>query len=125
MESLPKPVIVESYLETAYPPPLPALRLYWDPEMTGTAERSWFLPRHLTLKGPAPERFGLSIVRVAHDSYTVRLLWNDLYLNWTALTRVQLLTSALSPLLRVLGQDLWQLLNQPVQSEAAAVHKVA
>jgi hypothetical protein len=125
MESLPKPVVVESYVETAYPPPLPALRLYWDPEKTGTAERSWFLPRHLTLKGPAPERFGLSIVRGHGDSYSARLLWNDLYLHWTALTRVQLLTSALSPLLRVLGQDVWQLLNQPVPSDAPPIDKVA
>ena len=42
MVSLPKPAIVETYLETAYPPPLPVLRLHWDPETTGAAERSWF-----------------------------------------------------------------------------------
>ena len=125
MEFLPKPAILESYLESAYHPPVPALRLHWDPETTGTAERSWYLPRHLTLKGPAPERFGVSIVRVDFDSYDVRLLWVDMYLSWMGLTRVQLLTSALSPLLRILGRDLWQFLNQPVQSVVAPTSKVA
>jgi len=125
MVSLPKPAIVESYLEHAYEPPLPALRLRWDPDAAGMAERSWHLPEHLTLKSPAPERFGLSIVRVDTDAYTVRLLWNDMCLSWTRLTRVRLLTSALSPLLRVLGQDLWQLLNQPVQGVVAPTSKVA
>jgi hypothetical protein len=124
MEFLPKPAVVESYLANEYQPPLPALRLYWNPE-AGMAERSWYLPQHLTLKGPAPERFGLSVVRSDADSYTVRLLWNDIYLSWTGLMRVQLLTSALSPLLRVLGQDLWDLLNQPIQSAPAGRSKVA
>ena len=114
MESLPKPTIVESYLEHDCQPPLPVLRLQWDPDLLGMAERNWYFPRHMTLKGPAPERFGVAITRLATDSYSVRMLWNDMYMNWTGLTRVQLLTSALTPLLRVLDKDIWHFLNQPV-----------
>jgi hypothetical protein len=122
MEALPKPAILESYLDRASQPPMPAMHLRWETAQ-GTTERRWYLPRHLTLTGPAPERFGLTIVRRAADSYAVRMIWDDMNLNWTDLTRVQLLTSAITPILRALGQDLWQLLNQPI--EAGAVHPAA
>ena len=113
MESLPKPAILERYVETAYQSPMPAVVLRWE-TATGTTERRWYLPQHLILTGPAPERFGLTIIRHGADSYAVRLLWDDMNLNWNDLSRVQLLTSAFTPLLRALGQDLWQLLNQPI-----------
>jgi hypothetical protein len=104
---------------------LPALRLRWDADSAAMAERTWHLPKHLTLKGPPPVRFGLSLVREPGDAYAARLLWNEMCLSWTGLTRVQLLTSALSPLLRALGQDLWHVLNQPVESAAGHPTKVA
>ena len=46
----------------------------------------------------------------------MRVLWNRTYLSWTDLTRVQLLTSALAPLMGALGTDLWQLLAEPVRA---------
>lgn len=113
MEMLPKPAILDSYVESEFQPPMPALRLRWETTV-GTTERRWYLPCHLTLTGPAPERFGLTIVRRDVDSYAVRILWDEMNLNWSGLSRVQLLTSALTAILRALGQDLWQLLNQPV-----------
>jgi hypothetical protein len=115
MDTLPKAVVVESYLADEYQPAMQVLRLRWDPDSPGIMDRSWYLPQHVTLKGPAPERFGMTVTRSGTDSYMVRLAWNDMYLSWTRLTRVQLLTSALSAILRALGQDLWQLLNKPVQ----------
>ncbi len=118
MIALPAPAVVESYLDNSRQPPLQVWRLHWDPDTFGRAERCWYLPRHLTLKGQAPERFGLSLLRRDADSYAVHLLWNEMSLNWTNLTRVQLLTSALSPLSRALGLDLWQLLNQPQSTTA-------
>ncbi len=68
------------------------------------------------MKGPAPDRFGVTVHRVGADSYRVRLLWNSLCLSWEHVTRVQVMTSALAPILAALGTDLWHLLNQPVES---------
>ena len=97
-------------------PVFQAMVLRWDPNALGSAERLWYLPEDVCLTGPAPERFGVSIQRHDTDSYTVRVLWNRTYLSWTDLTRVQLLTSALAPLLGALGTDLWQLLAEPVRA---------
>ena len=125
MEYLPKPVVLECYWDNDQQPPLAALRLQWDPNILGSAERVWHLPQSLTLIGPAPERFGLTLVRQNLDSYAVRMLWNGICFHWSAATRVQLLTSAMAPLLRSLGQDLWQLLNQPIHAVISHPRKVA
>jgi hypothetical protein len=116
VESLPKPTILGSYIDPSYQPALPAIRLQWDPNSPGSAEHRWHLPCHLSLIGPAPERFGLTILREDTDSYSVRVLWNDMCLSWARLTRAQILTTALTPILRALGQDLWHFLNQPLHS---------
>ena len=58
--------------------------------------------------------FGLTIQRRETDRYSVRLLWDRTCLSWNALTRVQLMTSALTPLLAAMGTDLWYLLDQPI-----------
>lgn len=116
MEYLPKPEILESCWEDSDAPPLTALRLQWDPNMLGAAERVWRLPERIVLTGPAPERFGVTIIREDIDAYAVRLLWNDIRFDWTALTRMQLLTTSLVPIMRALGQDLWTLLNQPIHA---------
>lgn len=119
MEYLPRPEVLESCWTEEAGPPLAAMRLQWDPNMLGAAERVWRLPEGIALVGPAPERFGIAIIRRDLDAYTVRLLWNDIAFGWTALTRTQLLTTSLTPLLRALGQDLWTLLNQAIHAVAA------
>lgn len=116
MDYLPKPIILESRDEDDCELPLTAMCLQWEPNMLGAAERVWHLPGFVRLTGPAPERFGLTVVRKSLDCYTVRMLWNDMSFRWTAATRTQLLTTSLSPLLKALGQDLWQLLNQPIHA---------
>jgi hypothetical protein len=117
MESLPAPEVLRCFLHTGFQPPLPAMRLRWDANALGTAERLWYLPEDVCLTGPAPEDFGVTIQRRGADAYAVRLLWNKTCMSWSALTRVQLLTSALAPLLRAMGTDLWYLLDQPVTAE--------
>ena len=101
--------------DDAFAPRLPAMCLRWG---TGRRERLWELPEGMSILGPAPERFGISIQRMGNDSYAVRLLWDRTCLSWPALSRAQLLTSALAPLLGALGTDLWYLLDQPVHSES-------
>jgi hypothetical protein len=125
MQYLPKPVILECFEQDEPPLPLGTLRLQWDPNMLGAEERVWQLPRSITLTGPAPERFGLTVFRDDLDCYSVRLRWNDVSFHWSKLTRVQLLTTSLTPLLRALGQDLWQLLNQPISAVASHPRKAA
>jgi hypothetical protein len=124
MESLPKPTILENYVEREFQPPMPAWRLRWETSQ-GTTERRWYLPRHLTLTGPAPERFGLTITRNDSDSYAASVIWDDMKLNWNDLSRVQILTCAFTPLLRALGQDIWQLLNRPIDRAASHPAHVA
>jgi hypothetical protein len=117
MESLPAPEVVRCYVHTGFQPHLPAMELRWDPNALGTAERLWYLPEDVCLTGSAPEDFGVTIQRRAADGYAVRVLWDNTRLSWSSLTRVQLLTSALAPLLRAMGTDLWYLLDQPVAAE--------
>ena len=117
MDSLPTPAVVRCYVDRHFQPPLPAMRLRWDPNAPGSGERLWYLPEDVCLTGAAPEHFGVTIQRREADSYAVRVLWNRTCLSWANLTRVQLLTSALTPLLRAMGTDLWYLLDQPVSAE--------
>jgi hypothetical protein len=79
----------------------------------------------VTLVGPPPERFGVSIRRRGEDSYSVRLLWDRTGLTWGDLPRRQILTSALAPLLGAMGTDLWYLLDQPVGSAPAPYDRAA
>lgn len=125
MEYLPGPEVLESCWAEEEAPPLAAMRLHWDPNMLGATERVWRLPEGIALTGPAPERFGVTIVRKDLDAYSVRLLWNDIRFDWTALTRTQLLTTSLVSLLRALGQDLWALLNQPIHAVISHPRKAA
>ncbi len=115
VKALPEPQVLRCYFDDGFEPHLPAMRLRWP--TTGPVERLWELPDGVCLVGPAPERFGVSIQRRDRDIYAVRLLWNQTCFTWSTLTRVQLLTSSLSPLLGVMGTDLWCLLDQPVSSE--------
>jgi hypothetical protein len=88
--------------------------LRWHSDAAGQGERLWELPEGVSIVSPAPERFGISVRRQDNDAYEVRLLWDRTHLTWPSLTRVQLLTSALAPLLGSLGTDLWHLLDQPL-----------
>jgi hypothetical protein len=115
VQALPKPKVLRCYFDEAFEPHLPAMALRWDAADV-PAERLWELPEGVNLLGSAPQRFGVSIQRRAADCYCVRMLWDRTCFTWHALSRLQLLTSALSPLLGSLGTDLWYLLDQPVQS---------
>jgi hypothetical protein len=78
----------------------------------------WRLPEGLSLTGPAPGRFGISIQRVCRDTYAVRLLWDRSCLFWHSLSRRDLIECDLGLLLTALGTDLWYLLDQPIEEQA-------
>jgi hypothetical protein len=88
-------------------------------------ERLWELPEGVTLVGPPPGRFGVSIRRCGPDSYSVRLLWDRTGLTWGDLPRAQLLSCSLAPLLGAMGTDLWYLLDQPVRPAPAPRDRAA
>jgi hypothetical protein len=125
VKTLPEPEVLRCFFDDSFRPRLPAMCLRWHADSGPVAERLWELPDGVCLAGPPPVRFGVSIQRRAADSYSVRLLWNHTGLTWTALTRVELLTSALAPLLAALGTDLWHLLDQPISAEASLPRKAA
>ena len=114
LETLPAPEVVRCYFDDGFEPPLPAMALRWD---AAAGEQTWELPEGVRIAGPAPQRFGVTVQRRGADTYAVRLLWDQTCLSWRALTRTQLLHSALAPLLEALGTDLWYLLDQPVRDE--------
>lgn len=116
---LPKPDIVRCFFEASFDPPLPAMELRWDSETPAAFERTWQLPDAMNIKGPAPSRFGVTIRRLAENSYQVRVLWNRVCLSWDDLPRRTILTSALAPLLTSLGTDVWYLLEQPIDGAAS------
>jgi len=124
MPVLKAPEVLRSYLDEEFDPHVPALRLRWGPA-SERDERIWELPEGVSIIGPPPERFGFHVERWADDGYSVRMLWNRTLLSWSALNRVQLLTSSLAPLLRALGSDLWQLLGQPIQASSLPLQTAA
>ncbi len=112
MQTLPTPQVVRCYFDDGFEPRLPAKCLRWDAQLMTPAERLWYLPEGVCMVGPAPERFGISVQRRDADRYAVRVLWDRTCLSWRALSRAQLLTSALGPILSALGDDLRDLLDQ-------------
>jgi len=116
---LPKPNVTRCFFDNSFDPPLPAMELKWDADDAGF-ERAWRLPDSVSLKGAAPQRFGVTIHRLGENTYQVRVLWNRLCLNWDGLTRLQVMTSCLAEILRSLGTDVWDLLNQPVEARSMA-----
>jgi hypothetical protein len=125
MDPLPAPEVTRRYLDDSFQPPLPALALRWDLAALGLTERLWYLPQRVCLAGPPPEQFGMAVERRRPDSYTVRLLWDRTSLRWAGLTRAELLTCALAPVLRALGMDLRDLLDRPVKGGLVAPRQVA
>jgi hypothetical protein len=118
MLSLPKPEVVRCFHATGFEPHLPAMVLRWADSPSHT-EHIWHLPDNLTLKGPAPQRFGITVHRLGPNAFQVRCLWDNLSVTWERLTRSQVMASSLSQILSALGTDLWYLLNQPVEPTAA------
>jgi hypothetical protein len=114
-EFLPTPQVLQCCFEDSMQPHVPAMALRWDADAPGAAERTWYLPHGVCVQGHAPEKFGVTIQRLGTNCYRVRVIWNELYLCWNQLTRVEIMTSALAPLLRALGTDLWYLLEQPIE----------
>jgi hypothetical protein len=117
---LPKPNVTRCFFDHSFDPPLPAMELKWDLEEAAAYERAWRLPDSVSLTGPAPRRFGVTIHRLSENTYQVRVLWNQLCLSWDGLTRLQVMTSSLAEILRALGTDVWDLLNQPVEAKRKA-----
>jgi hypothetical protein len=123
MFSLPTPVVLNRSVDDTVEPALAYSALQWD--RSAVVERLWELPEGLSMISMPPVRFGLKVERVGGDMYRVHLLWDRSRLSWPALSRVQLLTTSLSPLLRAIGQDLGSLLDQPAQGKAARLRLVA
>ena len=122
VKTLPQPEVLRCYFDDSFQPRLPAMCLRW---RESAEERLWDLPGNVSLVGPPPQRFGITVQRRTFDTYSVRLLWNHTGLSWPTLTRAELLGSALSPLLGAMGTDLWHLLDQPVSTEASMPRKAA
>jgi hypothetical protein len=125
MESLPTPHVDRCYFDDGFQPRLPAMLLRWDSQLMQPAERLWYLPEGVCMVGPAPERFGISVQRRDTDRYAVRVLWDRTCLSWRAVSRAQLLTSALNPVLGALGTDLRQLLDQPLRAQVELPQQAA
>jgi hypothetical protein len=117
-QTLSAPEVLRCYFDESFDPHLPAMCLRWDSGEASPPERLWDLPEGVAILGPPPRRFGFSVRRVDNDLYSVRLLWDQTQLCWPRLARVQLLTSALAPLLAALGTDLWYLLDQPIPTSS-------
>jgi hypothetical protein len=112
MEFLPRPTVLETVFDSRLTPPLRVSTLRWNPDAPGVAERTWHLPMHVSVKSPAPERFGIDVQATGTARYRVRLVWDDLHLCWDNLHAHEVMTGSLAQLLRALGQDLWRLLEQ-------------
>src|SRR6266404_6334165 len=80
MDFITKPEVVRSYFDTTVQPQIAAMDLRWDPDAPGVADRTWHLPDGVSVKGPAPEQFGVTIQRRGPNAYQVRVLWNQLSL---------------------------------------------
>jgi hypothetical protein len=111
-KGLPIPEIVRRHVEDFFHRSAPVMSLRWPPSVT---EKLWELPDGVNILGTPPERFGFHLQRVGRDAYAVRVLWNHTCLSWETLSRMQLLSSSLVPLLTVLGMDLWCQLEQAVR----------
>ncbi len=114
VEALPTPEVVRSYYDEAFHPHQPALCLHWGEN--GDVESLWVLPEGVSLFGPAPRRFGLSIRRRDAETYQVRLLWDETRFHWPSLSRAQMMACSLPTILEAIGTDPWHLLDQPERS---------
>lgn len=113
--TLPEPEVMSCTFLSHVQPTLPALRLAWPAEAhEACADRIWELPCGAHKIGPPPELFGIVIRRTAADRYTLRLVWNDTYLDWRQLRRKDLRDCSLREVLAALGTDIDAMLDQPI-----------
>lgn len=125
LTTLAAPRVLRHYYDDEFHPPLPAMWLRWDTDPSDLSDRLWDLPEGVCLTGAAPEHFGIRIQRRGADSYHVRLRWDQTRLSWPSLSRLQLLSSSLAPLLGAIGTDLWYLLEQPAGADVRSPRKAA
>ena len=123
--ALPTPAILRRYFDESAGRIVPAYELRWDEGPFQPRERLWELPEHVSLLGLPPQRFGIKIECVGADAYEVVVLWDRTRLAWDGLTRMQLLTSALAPLLKALGSDLRSTLEQSARTGQGKVRQAA
>jgi hypothetical protein len=120
-KELPTPEIVRRYVDDFFHRSVPVLTLHWPAQV----HKLWELPEGVNIVGPPPQCFGFHIQRSGRDAYWLRVLWNHTCLSWAELSRVQLLSCSLAPLLSALGTDMWSLLEEPVRGESKAVSRAA
>jgi hypothetical protein len=113
--TLPAVEVVRTYFDEAFSAQAPVRVLRW---AGACSERLWELPEGLSIVGPPPRGFGFQVRRLGADSYAVRVAWDRTVLVWSSLSRADLLSCCLAPLLAALGTDLWQLLDQPATPSA-------
>lgn len=93
---------------------LGVLHLKWNGSHRACHSRIWTLPLGSTIDGPAPDCFGIRILRIAGDQYSLHLIWNRTGFAWSDLTRDEIGRTSLRDILDSLGTDLNSLLDQPV-----------
>ena len=116
MLTLPEPEVLGCYFDDGFSPHLAAMRLLWPAILAEGETPAWNLPGSVSLR-TLPTAFGLRIQRWEVDAYATCLLWGATRVCWAALTRAELLVSALVPVLTALGSDLCYYLDQPVERE--------
>lgn len=123
--ALPTPTVLRRYFDESAGRIVPAFELRWQEGPAQIRERLWELPEHVSLIGPPPQRFGVKLECVGADAYAVVVLWDRTRFAWDGLTRLQLLTSALAPLLKALGGDLRSALEESTRIGKRKMQKVA
>lgn len=118
MEVLAEPKVTRCFCDATVAPMMQAMELNW--RGMDAVERIWHLPKGVTVLSPAPTRFGILVERMGDDEFKVQLLWNHICFAWNPLRRVEIMTSSLPHILKALGTDLWDLLQQPVAGSLAA-----
>lgn len=93
---------------------LGVLHLKWHGRNRIRDSQIWTLPLGSTINGPAPDCFGIRIIRIAGDQYSLHLIWNRTGFAWSDLTRDEICRTSLREILDSLGTDLNSLLDQPV-----------
>jgi hypothetical protein len=125
MNTLPEPEVLSCCFEESFTPRLAAMQLRWPDDGTQLRTHVWQFPEGVRLLGPLPERFGVSIHRMSDDAYDVCLVWGRMSLQWNGISRRDLLTGSIGPMLRALGTDIANLLNQPILTDLALLRNAA
>ena len=120
-----EPRIVRCLFDHSLEPHLVALELDWQGTPWAAGQRTWTLPGGWQYVGGPPRRFAIDVVRLAANSYRVRLVWNQVQVQWSQLERHQILHTSLSEVLAALGTDLAYLLDQPIPEQVPAALRAA